>query len=79
MNPLIGTALFFILWWLCFFLVLPIGVRNIGEAGVGETRGHDAGAPEKPNLGRKALWATAGAALVWAVVVLVLNAVYYSR
>lgn len=74
MNPLVSAALFFIIWWLCFFIALPIGVRPHDGAA-----GHDAGAPEKPELGRKALWATGGAVIVWAVAMFTLNAVYYSR
>jgi predicted secreted protein len=77
MNPLVAAALFFIIWWLCFFIALPIGVRPVEESA--ETIGHDAGAPEKPNLGRKAIWATIGAVIVWGAALLVLNLVYYSR
>ena len=75
MNPLVGAALFFIIWWLCFFVALPIGVRPHDGSGAG----HDMGAPEKPDLARKALWATGGAVVVWAVAVVTLDAVYYSR
>lgn len=75
MNPLVAAALFFIIWWLCFFIALPIGVRPHD----GLSAGHDTGAPEKPDLLRKALWATGGAIVLWAVALFVLNAVYYSR
>lgn len=74
MNPLVAAALFFIIWWLCFFIVLPIGVQS-AEGGAG----HDTGAPEKPDLARKAVWATIGAVAVWGIALFVLNYVYYSR
>jgi predicted secreted protein len=78
MSPLLASALLFIIWWLCFFIMLPIGVRNLDEAGI-DAEGHDQGAPESPNLGKKALWAGGLALVVWIVLLLVLNAVYYSR
>lgn len=79
MSPFVGGALYFILWWLCFFVMLPIGVRNLDEAGVTGAEGHDRGAPEMPHLGRKALWAAGLAAVVWLAAFFVLNAVYYNR
>ena len=79
MSPLIGAAMYCILWWLCFFAVLPIGVRNLDEAGVADTGGLERGAPERPQLGKKALWAAGGAAVLWVIALLVLNATYYNR
>ena len=54
---LYGT--FPILWFLSFFCLLPVGLGS----------GHDpdTGAPLNPMLGRKALIATAVAAVFWAV------------
>ncbi len=78
MDPLLAAAAWFILWWLCFFIMLPIGVRNLEEAGE-LAPGHERGAPSRPNLGKKALWAAGLATVVWIGVLLVLNAVYYSR
>ena len=79
MSPLIGAAIYCILWWLCFFAVLPIGVRNLDEAGVTDVAGLERGAPETPNLAKKALWAAGGAAVLWVIAYLVLNATYYNR
>lgn len=78
MNPVLAAALFFITWWLCFFMVLPIGVRPIDETAA-ETKGHDTGAPETPNLGRKAIWAALAAFVVWGAMMLALNALYYNH
>ncbi len=79
MSPLIGAALYFILWWVCFFIALPIGVRNLDEAGVTEGKGLERGAPVTPNLLKKAIWAAGGAAVLWIVLLLVLNATFYNR
>jgi predicted secreted protein len=50
-------AVFFVVWWLCFVAVLPIGHRSQAEAGV-IVHGTDPGAPAVPQLWRKALLAT---------------------
>jgi len=49
-----------IIWWLVFFLTLPIGVHR-EEA---PDAGHDPGAPVRPRLGRKALITTLLTSLV---------------
>lgn len=78
MDPLLAAATWFILWWLSFFIMLPIGVRNLEEAG-DVAPGHETGAPVAPNLGKKALWAAGLATVIWGVLLVVLNTVYYSR
>lgn len=65
MNPLLGVAVFIILWWLCFFLMLPIGAQSLHEAGEDAPSGSERGAPRAPNLGKKALWAAGIAAIAW--------------
>lgn len=79
MSPTIGAAMYFIFWWLCFFMTLPIGVRNLDEAGVKDVAGLERGAPEAPNLAKKALWAAGGAAVLWVIAWGVLQYAYYSR
>jgi len=37
-------AIYFVLWWLCLFIVLPFGVRNQVDAGT-VVHGTDPGAP----------------------------------
>lgn len=51
-------AVFFVIWWLSFVAVLPIGARSQSDAGE-VTAGTDPGAPVAPQLLRKALIATA--------------------
>ena len=49
---------FAILWFLCLFCLLPVGL--------GSARDPDSGAPLDPMLKKKALIATVVAALLWA-------------
>lgn len=55
-------AIFFVVWWLSFVAVLPIGNRSQAEAGE-ITAGTEPGAPITPRLGRRLLIAT-GLAIV---------------
>lgn len=58
MGPVTSVLVFVILWWLIFFMMLPIGVRSQHEAEDGVTPGTEPGAPQRPALWKKALWAT---------------------
>ncbi len=78
MDPLLAAATWFIMWWMSFFVMLPIGVKNLEEGGE-LAPGHETGAPVAPNLKKKAFWAVCLATPLWIVLLLVLNAVYYSR
>ena len=62
-----AIIVFVILWWLVFLAVLPIGVRGQFEDEAGVVPGTEAGAPVRPMLGKKARWATMGAAALTAV------------
>jgi predicted secreted protein len=48
-------ALYFIVWWVSLFAVLPLGVQNADEAGEARDAYADPGAPVQPRLGIKAL------------------------
>ena len=52
-----AVAIFFLIWWVVLFAVLPWGVRSQHEGGE-FVPGTDPGAPAIPNLGRKLLWTT---------------------
>lgn len=65
------AAIYFIVWWVVLFAVLPFGVRSQHEDGVVE-EGTEPGAPKHPMLVRKALATTVIAAVIvvlfgWAV------------
>lgn len=64
---LLGLAVFVLIWWMAFFVMLPLGVRNHDEAGVETAPGVERGAPTAPQLGKKALYAAGLAALIWGV------------
>ena len=52
-----AVAIFFLIWWVVLFAVLPWGIRSQHEGGE-IVPGTDPGAPAIPNLGRKLLWTT---------------------
>ena len=61
-------AIYFIIWWLCLFLVLPFGVKNAAETGGVVDEGNDAGAPVQHGLAWKAGVTTALATCTFALV-----------
>ena len=64
MSYVSAFAIFFVLWWIVLFAVLPWGVRAQGEDGA---PGTDPGAPAVPHLARKLVWTTLVATVVFAV------------
>ena len=48
-------ALYFIVWWVSLFAVLPLGVQNAEEAGEAHNPVADPGAPVNPRLLMKAV------------------------
>jgi predicted secreted protein len=65
MSLLSSVAIFFVIWWLCLFVVLPFGVKNQEEAGE-VTFGTERGAPHQPLLVKKAIATTILAAIIFA-------------
>jgi predicted secreted protein len=57
-------AIYFIIWWLVFFTVLPFGIRSQHEHGE-IVPGTDPGAPSVHGLKTKAIWTTAVASVVF--------------
>ena len=62
-----AIVVYFTIWWIVLFAVLPWGVRSQEEAG-DVIPGSDAGAPAAPRLLWKVLWTSVIAAAVFAVV-----------
>ena len=60
-----ALAIFFLIWWVVLFAVLPFGVRSQHEDGE-MAPGTDPGAPILPRLGRKLLWTTVVSAVIFA-------------
>ena len=67
MSLISAIAVYFIIWWLVLFAVLPIGVRSQSEEG-DVILGTEHGAPVKPMLGRKVIITTIVAGIVFAFV-----------
>lgn len=59
-------AIYFVLWWVVLFAVLPFGVRSQAENGE-EIAGTDPGAPTAARMGRKLLWTTVVSAAIFGV------------
>lgn len=47
-----AIAIYFIIWWMTLFAVLPFGVRSAAEAGETVASGNDPGAPALARMGR---------------------------
>jgi len=65
-----AIAVFFLIWWIVLFAVLPWGVRSQQEGGE-VAPGTDPGAPAIPRLRRKLLWTTIVSAVIFAACYLV--------
>jgi len=61
-----AAAIYFIIWWVTLFAVLPWGVRSQAESG-DVVPGSDPGAPAIPHLRAKLIWTTIVASVVFAV------------
>jgi len=67
MSLSLGLALYFMIWWMTLFAVLPFGVRTQDEAG-DVVPGTPGSAPAKPRLLRVVVINTIVASLVFALV-----------
>ena len=66
MTPWSIVAIYFVVWWIVLFAVLPWGVRSQQESG-DVVPGSDPGAPAVPNLTAKLVWTTVVATIVFAL------------
>ena len=65
MSIATALAIYFVVWWVALFVVLPWGVHSQHESGE-VTPGTDPGAPSLPNLRRKLVWTTIVATVAFA-------------
>jgi len=65
-----AAAIYFILWWVVLFAVLPWGVRSQQESG-DVVPGSDPGAPAIPRLAAKLVWTTVVSAAVFGLMAVV--------
>ncbi|WP_246215710.1 DUF1467 family protein [Microvirga makkahensis] len=66
-----GLALYFVIWWILLFAILPFGVRSQADSGE-VVAGTEPGAPAAHGLQEKAIWTS----LVSAVVLVLVAAVF---
>jgi predicted secreted protein len=59
-----GIAVYFLIWWIALFAVLPWGVRSQQENGE-VVHGSDPGAPSLPRLAAKLGWTTVTATIIF--------------
>jgi predicted secreted protein len=62
---LTGFAVYFIIWWLVLFTVLPWGMRSAHEEGAEVEAGNDRAAPVRVNMWRKFVITTLVALVVY--------------
>lgn len=72
MNAPAAIVIFVMVWWCVFFTMLPIGVKGRWEGEDDGVEGADPGAPESPNLKKKAIWTTLIALPVSAIIIAVI-------
>ena len=59
-----AVAVYFIVWWLTLFIILPIGIESQAEKGR-VTRGSERSAPAKPVMLKKVLLTTLVSAVIF--------------
>lgn len=63
-----AIAIYLLIWVVTLFMVLPIGVRTHEEAGEDRVKGQADSAPARPNLGKKLIWNTLLAGVLFGLV-----------
>jgi predicted secreted protein len=66
MSTTTATAIYFLIWWITLFAVLPWGVRNQEESGE-VTPGTDPGAPATHRVWHKLGWTTVVATTIFGI------------
>ena len=66
MQTTTAIAIYFLIWWITLFAVLPFGVRSQHE-GEDFAQGTDPGAPILARIGMKLIWTTVVASIVFAI------------
>jgi len=67
MGWALGLAVYFIIWWVTLFAVLPFGIQSQHESGE-VVEGSDPGAPVTPRMLKRLVINTGFAAVIWAIV-----------
>ena len=70
MQTTTAIAIYFLIWWVTLFAVLPFGVRSQHEGGE-FAQGTDPGAPVMASIGHKLIWTTIVATVIFVVLALI--------
>jgi predicted secreted protein len=65
MTLAMGIALYFTIWWIVLFAILPFGIHSQHESGE-IVPGTEPGAPRAPHLVIEAIWTTLVSAVIFA-------------
>ncbi len=66
MSLVTAIAVYFIIWWVTLFVILPFGIRSQQENGA-VSEGTDPGAPIAARLWIRLIWTTIVSGIVFAV------------
>ena len=75
MSLLTAAGIYFIIWWVVLFAVLPWGIRSQHE-GEGMAPGTEPGAPIAPRMLRKVIWTTVVTSIIFAAFLAVVSALF---
>ena len=68
MDLPLALSIYFVLWWVVLFAILPLGVRSHYDEGIEVPGGGEPGSPVNPNLKKKFITTTWVSAIVWAMI-----------
>ncbi|MEP7030322.1 MAG: DUF1467 family protein [Pseudolabrys sp.] len=71
MSIATAIAIYFLVWWIVLFAVLPWGVHSQEEEGADVIPGTDPGAPVRHRIWSKLLWTTLVSAVVFAILAVI--------
>ena len=72
MDIFTAIASFFVIWWISFFFILPIGIKTQQEDGI-VVKGSAKSAPSNPQIKKKMLYTTGLASFFWLILFLTVN------
>ena len=67
-----GIILFLLIWWVIFFISLPINIKN-NQSKITNIEGEDPGAPNNPQIFLKFAITTFISLMVWGIIYWILN------
>jgi predicted secreted protein len=73
MSLSFGIAIYFVIWWVLLFAILPFGVRTSEEAGESSNPGFAESAPHRPRLLPKIVATTIISGIVFAFIYAILE------